>query len=225
MGLLDKLIRGRIKRSGKPRESLEDFAYAIWSCLCDSDSCDECRALDGIYFLPRLANMPQPPLPSCKSSKGCRCILIYIPKESPGAVDTAEFIRKQGGKATSEQVAEYRETKQAPAREENLKRRLASDKAQAARRHEKDHPEESIALYRESIAIQRELAQNSPDQWSWRDFPYLYNRLTLLLERLKRYEEALEEIKAYEALPHKDAGTKSDREVIEKRKIRLKRKL
>ena len=103
---------------------------------------------------------------------------------------------------------------------------LASEKAQTAHSLEKTRPEEAIALYRESLAIRKEIIENFPeDQWRWRDFPYLYNRLTLILERLGFYEQALEDIKEYYALGHRNLATKSEREAIEKRRKRLRKKM
>jgi tetratricopeptide (TPR) repeat protein len=150
---------------------------------------------------------------------------VYVDSSERGANDVAAFIRASGGRVTGEQIAAYHESKQAPLRQKNERQRLASTKASAAYEAEKDNPEEAVTLYQESIMIERELAETSPDQWSWRNFPSLYNRLTLVLERLGRYEEALRDIASFELLPCQSQGTKSDRDAIEKRKTRLTTKL
>lgn len=89
---------------------------------------------------------------------------------------------------------------------------------------EMGQPEKAVRLYREGIALKKTIAEQFPDNWRWRDFPYMYNRFTLVLERLGRYEEAIKEIKIYETLPCQNKGIKSDRQAMEKRKERLEKK-
>ena len=171
-----------------------------------------------------MVKMPGPPLLSCKGPQGCRCIVTYVQKEESGATDTADFIRSAGGAANRDQLQSYLDAKLAPMREKGEKDHLASQRASDARDLEKDEPEQSVCLYRESIAIRTEIAHKWPDRWSWRDIPSLYNRLTLLLERLRQYDAALQEIARYETLPCQGQGTKSGREAIQKRKARLQGK-
>ncbi len=109
----------------------------------------------------------------------------------------------------------------APIRAREAAEKQASDKALEAANLEKDDPERAAALYRESITIHRKLAGNSRDRFLWRDFPYLYNRLTLVLERIKRYDEALKEIEIFEKIRDQCDSGKSDKEAIQKRKNRL----
>ena len=226
MGFFDKLLgKDSSRKPTHNNQAPSDTAYELWSCLDDANSCDACRSLDGTGWIPGLADISEPPLHSCQSPKGCRCVGVYVLSGEAGSSDVAGFIRRSGGKATSDQLTAYDESKRAPLREKNERQRLAATKTAEAHQLEKDNPDKAITLYEESITIERELAETSPDQWSWRDFPYLYNRLTLVLESLGRCDEALLNITRYEALPCQDQGTKSDRDAIEKRKTRLTNKL
>jgi tetratricopeptide (TPR) repeat protein len=226
MGFLDRLMgKDSVDKSNQLNKAPEGTAYVIWSCLDDDNSCDECKALEGTCWIPGLAEINEAPLPSCQSPEGCRCVAIYVDSGERGAIDVAAFIRASGGRATDEQMTAYHESKMAPLREKNERQRLASAKVPAAHESEKENPEQAITLYRESIMIEKEVAERWPDQWSWRDFPSLYNRLTLVLEKLGRYDDALRDIAAFEALPCQSQGAKSDRDAIEKRKTRLTRKL
>lgn len=220
--LLGKKTESPLAQATIRSEELDvrNVAYATWSCLGDTRSCEACRTLEGACWIPGMAAIPEPPLPSCESPEGCRCMAVYVDKRESGATEIADFIRQSGDHVTRKQMAEYEHARQAPALKRNDLARQASDKALGASKLEKESPEEAISLYRESIAIHRELA-DSADPWNWRDFPYLYNRLTLLLEKLGRRDEALREIEAYENLSCEDAGSKSDREAIVKRKMRL----
>lgn len=207
-----------------------EVAYEYWSCLCDRNSCDECRSLEGTTWIPGMVEMVAPPLPSCQSPKGgCRCIVVSVGGREEGAAEIEQFVRGAGGKVTGKQLDRFLETKGALIFAMGEKERLASEKISVARRFEGERPEEAIALYREGVAIKEELAKESPEQWSWRDFPYIYNRLTLVLERLGRYREALEEIERYKTLPCQGEGgwqyKKAEVEAIRKREIRLKKKL
>lgn len=102
------------RKSGHKSNKISEFpegiaiAYAYWSCLCDDESCEECKSLDGTAWIPDLVNIPEPPLSSCKSEV-CRCVVVYVGKEEQGASDISEFIRKSGGKVTSEQLKSYEE--------------------------------------------------------------------------------------------------------------------
>ncbi len=93
--------------------------------------------------------------------------------------------------------------------------------ASKARSLEKSNPEAAISQYRKSIAIRKNMSQESPNQLQQGDFPYMYNRLTMLMEKQKQYQRALNEIRVYESLPCQQLGGKSDIEAIDKRKLRL----
>lgn len=201
------------------------IAYIMWSCLSDDDSCGACRALDGTCWIPGLADINEPPLPSCRSHEECRCMGVSVSNAESGANDVAAFIRASGGKVTRKQLTEYHDAKAAPLREKRERQRVAAAKALEAYKIEKENPKEAIVLYQECIRINRELAEISGDQWSWQDLPSLYNRLTLVLERLGQHKEVLDNISVFNTLPCHDQGVKSDRDAIEKRKTRLTKKL
>lgn len=99
----------------------------------------------------------------------------------------------------------------------------ATANALKAKSLEKSDPEAAIGQYRKSIAVLRELSQESPNQPQQGNFPYLFNRLTMLMEKQKQYQRALDETGVYESLPRKQrqAGRKSDITAIDNRKLRL----
>jgi len=224
MGLIDKFFNKRENNKHAIDGKIpEGTAYAVWSCLCDENSCAVCRSHEGLNFLPDLASVHFSPHSSCNAPTGCRCGIVYVMREESGALDTADFIRRNGGKATAGELSKYEEEKLAPIREKEKKANMASNKIHEAMQFEKDKPEESVCLYREAITLKKEIAVQFPDNWCWRDFPYMYNRLTLILERLGRYEEVIAEIGSYKKLPCDDKGSKTDRQSIEKRKIRIEK--
>jgi len=99
----------------------------------------------------------------------------------------------------------------------------AAANALKARSLEKGDPEAAISQYHKSIAALRDLSQESPNQPQQGNFPYLYNRLTMLMEKQKQYKRALDETGVYENLPRRQrhAGKKSDITAIDNRKLRL----
>ena len=99
----------------------------------------------------------------------------------------------------------------------------AAANASKARSLEKSNPEAAISQYRKSIAIRRNMSQESPNQPQQGNFPYLFNRLTMLMEKQKQYQRALDETDVYESLPRRQRqmGKKSDINAIDNRKLRL----
>ena len=96
--------------SKRPPKIPKGVAYEIWSCLSD-DSCDLCKSLDGISWIPGMADIREPPLDSCECVDGRRCVGIYVMNDELGAKETMTFIRELGGKATSTQINAYEESK------------------------------------------------------------------------------------------------------------------
>ena len=238
MGFLRKLFGTEPKPGGERKDATsEKIAYVGWVCCSDEDSCNECKALDGLSWIPGLANPPELPLKVCKSREGCRCQIVgvfsnegcVVSVDSSGeerisagersAPLVAEYIRSLGGgPATSSQITAYFDAKEAPLRAMRAKENVASRKRNAAYLCEKNDPEESIRLYRESIAISSEIQANPPDSFTW-------NRLTLVLERLGKYREALGAIAEFESLPDRSRSNQFYTQAIEKRKVRLQRRV
>ncbi len=139
--------------------------------------------------------------------------------------ESAAFCTKCGHRLAKEAKTA---TSTAPVPVVSERQHQAAANASKARSLEKSNPEAAISQYRKSIAIRRNMSQESPNQLQQGDFPYLYNRLTMLMEKQKQYQRALNEISVYESLPRQQMGGKSDIEAIDKRKLRLiskKRKL
>lgn len=219
MKLLANLFRGPAKRV--EAQNVGDklpVAYAEWSCLSDEESCDACKRLDGLVWVPSLVSVAGPPCHGCSSREGCRCEIVYVMKDSAGAPETAEFIRQLGGRAEPGRVRDFWQAKRAPLLKKRENQRLAADKALMASSLEENDPTQALALYRESIQILLEASRVLPDRWDLRDIPRFYYRLTLVLERTGDYEAALAELVAYEGLRCSEFATKSQREALCKRK-------
>jgi len=84
---------------------------------------------------------------------------------------------------------------------------------------EKSNIEEAIFLYRKAIGMLKEIDQNFGNNLRYQRFPI--NRLSLVLEKQKRYKECLEEIEAYEKLTDKIGLYKGEKEKLEKRKVKI----
>jgi len=84
---------------------------------------------------------------------------------------------------------------------------------------EKSNIEEAIFLYRKAIGMLKEIDQNFGNHLRYQRFPV--NRLSLILEKQKRYKECLEEIEAYEKLTDKIGLYKGEKEKLEKRKEKI----
>jgi len=89
---------------------------------------------------------------------------------------------------------------------------------------EKTNNEESVCLYRKAMEILKEIDQQCGKNFSTlRKQRFPINRLSLVLERQKKYKECLEEIEAYEKLPDKVGLYAREKESLEKRKKRVKK--
>ena len=120
-------------------------------------------------------------------------------------------------------LAKVTKTSTAPVPVVSEKEQQAEANASEARNLEKSNPEAAISLYRKSIAILRDLSQESPNQPQQGNFPYLFNRLTMLMEKQKQYQRALDETDVYESLPRpqRQIGRPSDIRAIDNRKLRM----
>ncbi|MBL7175267.1 MAG: hypothetical protein ISS66_05515 [Desulfobacteraceae bacterium] len=89
---------------------------------------------------------------------------------------------------------------------------------------EKTNNEEAVCLYRKAMGILREIDQQGEKNFiAWRKQRFPINRLSLVLERQKRYKECLEEIHAYEKLSDKIGLYAGEKERLEKRKEKIKK--
>jgi len=98
---------------------------------------------------------------------------------------------------------------------------------------EKNDPEFAINLYQKAMTILGEVdrlcEKNSEmDELvkiyglkKWRYVEYPINRLTLLLEKLMRFQECLEQIEKYEQIDDRVGLTKKDKESLDKRKAQI----
>ena len=98
---------------------------------------------------------------------------------------------------------------------------------------ENDDPELAINLYQKAMTILGEVdrlcEKNSEmDELiklyglkKWRFVEYPINRLTLLLEKLMRFKECLEQIEKYEKIDDRIGLTKKDKESLDKRKAQI----
>jgi hypothetical protein len=98
---------------------------------------------------------------------------------------------------------------------------------------EKNDPEFAIKLYRKAMTILGEVDRLCEKNCKmdelikiyglkkWRFVEYPINRLTLLLEKLMRFEECLEQIETYEQIDDRIGLTKKDKESLDQRKAQL----
>ena len=213
--LLSRLFAGSKKTDAKSPQDSSQVAYVEWSCL--DSACKEGRELEKWIWLPRLS--PTPPLADCNRKNRCPCILVYVLEEEQGARDVLQILKEMGGKALRKDVEERRDLE---SKERDRQQRRVSDMSTEARALEKQNSHQAVELYRK--CIEGAIANQSGDEWDLRDLPYWFNRLTLLLEREKRWEEALQEIERYENTPLQWVN-KQEKEALAKRKMRIGKKL
>ena len=101
-----------------------------------------------------------------------------------------------------------------------VKVREASEIIFQAKTLEKTNIEESIFLYRKTIEIIKEIDKQYGN-FARCSIRFPINRLSLVLERQKRYKECLEEIEAYEKLTDKVGLYAGEKERLEKRKEKI----
>ena len=109
----------------------------------------------------------------------------------------------------------------------------ANEIIKKAKSIEKDDPEFAINLYQKAMTILGEVdrlcEKNSEmDELlkiyglkKWRFVEYPINRLTLLLEKLMRFKECLEQIEKYEQIYDRIGLIKKDKESLDKRKAQI----
>jgi hypothetical protein len=98
---------------------------------------------------------------------------------------------------------------------------------------EENDPEFAIKLYQKAMTILGEVDRLCEKNCEmdelikiyglkkWRFVEYPINRLTLLLEKLMRFKECLEQIEKYEQIDDRIGLTKKDKESLDKRKAQL----
>jgi hypothetical protein len=211
-----------------PVDEASDLAMMHWSCIGDADSCNACRAMENTTWLPGVTPPASDPLPTCASPEGCRCVTIYeIAQEGSGEPADVAYVRSLGGVATGQQMDERVAAQDAKryAQRQDDKMRQASDNVRAAWRLEKTDPDKVVTMYRESLAVYRDGLSTPAGKWLPSHVHFAYSRPTMLLEKLGRTGEALQELDAHDALGLPPEGQKSVLDAMAKRKERLARKL
>ncbi len=142
----------------------------------------------------------------------------------PGdAADIVGFLRRSNGVATKDQIAAYVDAQLAPERESAAREHANVELWLRAHRLEKESPEESVSLYRESIQVWKAtLRADAASRWDYLEESY--NRVTLILEKSRQFSEALHEIDDYRTFCM-EMGRKKQVETIAKREARLKKKI
>jgi hypothetical protein len=92
---------------------------------------------------------------------------------------------------------------------------------------EKTNKEEAVCLYKKAMGILKEIDQQCGKGFTTlrKKQRYPINRLSLVLERQKKYKECLEEIEAYEKLLDEVGLLKQDTKTLAKRKERMKKRI
>lgn len=105
------------------------------------------------------------------------------------------------------------------------KDREARDVIRKAESLETSDPDRAVFLYQKAMQILNEIDQGCREHIRpWRYERYPINRLTLLLEKSKKFKECLEQIEKYELMEDKVGLTKRDIESVHKRKARIIKK-
>ena len=79
--------------------SLKQISYVFYTAAKDGDTCAVCMALDGKHLLPdhKMLLDIKPPHAGCKSSKGCRCRLVYVTQDEEGSREIESLLKRFGG--------------------------------------------------------------------------------------------------------------------------------
>jgi hypothetical protein len=143
----------------------------------------------------------------------------------PGdAADIVAFLERSGGVATTAQIDAYIDAQLAPERKGREREHANVELWHRAYLTEKESPERSIPLYRESIQAWKTILTSTYVGVGWDYLENSYNRLTLTLEKLGRFPEALREIDGYCAYCL-EKGRNTQLDAIIKREARLKKKV
>jgi len=234
-----------LEEEGYDPEFENSPAIAYYRIHSFEDACDACREMNGVCFTREHFPEYRMPIKGCKNAI-CWCGVIgiyadegaYIFYEPDGseraggsrpAVEFAEVLRRFGGISTDPRAVAYFEA-QAAARQLERERweheRAASQKLGEALAHEKEgHAEEAISLYRESVQLYKGVAEKYSVGLNWGDLHLVYDRLTLVLERSGRPEEALAEIAQYRAMARESQQPSDSWNAFLKREARLKKQL
>jgi hypothetical protein len=87
---------------------------------------------------------------------------------------------------------------------------------------EKTNPEASVSLYRKAIEKLKGIDLQCEKHFStWRKQKFPINRLSLVLQRQKRYQKCLDEIETYEKMSDKAGLYAGEKEIIRKRKEKM----
>ncbi len=87
------------KKEDVVNPSLKEISYVFYTAAKDGDTCDICMALDGKHLLPdhKMLLDIKPPHAECKSSKGCRCRLVYVTQDEEGSREIESLLKRFGG--------------------------------------------------------------------------------------------------------------------------------
>jgi len=59
------------------RVSIEKVSQFEYSAILDLETCDNCRAADGLTAKMQ-SELPTTPNPKCSNTNGCRCVVVEI---------------------------------------------------------------------------------------------------------------------------------------------------
>ena len=213
---------------------------AYYEFTCSEAACPECKKFDGLCFLPSKLREHRVPIPTCTYPVcWCDVVGVYLDEgviltsdptgakanyPQPGsAPDILDFLRRSNGVATRGEIDAHVDAQLRPERESRAREHTNVDLWSRAYRLERESPEQSISLYRESIEAWKAALRAEPtSRWDYLDD--CYNRLTLLLERSKRVSEALREIDDYHAFSS-EMARRVQMETIVKREARLRKRI
>ena len=212
---------------------------AYYNLVCSDAACVECKRFDGLCFLPSELRQYRVPISTCRYPVcWCDIVGVYFDEgmivtsdaggatvgypQPGGAPDILRLLRRSNGVATKEEVAAHVDAQLRPERERRAREHANADLWVRAYRLEKESPEKSLSLYRQSIEGWKATLRADPtSRWDYLESGY--NRLTLMLERSNRLGEALGEIQDYNAF-RSEMARRTEVVTIAKREARLKKR-
>jgi hypothetical protein len=227
-------------------ETSPEMTY--YTIFCNEGACDACRELDRVEFTPEHLPEYRPPIKTCKNPV-CWCGVSGVSGGSDAPlwlVETVDVLRRFGGRSNDPRAVAYFEAQkaaQAQKREREEREREASrmrleanlrrqnfegaalQKSREARVFEKDDPDQAVLLYREVVGIYENIATSFSVPPAWPRLDHVYDRLTVLLSRVRREEEALAEIARYRAFGRGSQPACATWNAILSREARIKKRL
>lgn len=182
--------------------------------------------MDGVHFPPEDLPKYRLPIKGCKNPI-CWCDIVGIYSDAYSKARAAQRALEQQSRElkrlASRKFGEGRSGEKSEAIP--LYRESRQKYLEAWTRERMSLAQEAVSLYRESIQIDKSVAEKYSVELDWSHLDYVLDRLTLVLARNGRPDEALAEIAAYRATGRESAQSSDTWNAILKREARIKKRL